>query len=87
MVLKRQVSPPQEETREEIEKKREEFIRGGGMVAADVVKKPKQKWTKLCLRIKVEALEKIDSEIAQKLSGTRTSWILEAIEEKLSKHE
>lgn len=83
MVLKRQVSAGEPEQTEIEKKKREEFIRGAGMVASDAVKKPKTRWTKICLRIKVEALEQIDAEIAQKLSGNRTSWISEAIEEKL----
>lgn len=83
MVLKRQVSAGEPEQTEIEKKKREEFIRGAGMVASDAVQKPKARWTKVCLRIKVEALEKIDAEVSQKLGGTRTSWILEAIEKKL----
>jgi hypothetical protein len=83
MVLRRQIPAGEPEQTEVEKKKREEFIRGAGMVASDTVQKPKTTWTKICLRIKVEALEKIDAEIAQKLSGNRTSWISEAIEEKL----
>jgi hypothetical protein len=85
MVLKRQVSLQEEETTEFQKKNREEFIRGGGLVSAD--KEQKTRWKKICLRIKEEALEKIDAELARKLGGSRTSWILEAIHEKLNKNE
>lgn len=85
MVLKRQV-PTQEEPQKDIEKEREKFIMGGGLVASDVKKQPnKNIWTKICLRIKEEALDKIDDSISKKMCGNRTSWILDAISEKLQR--
>jgi metal-responsive CopG/Arc/MetJ family transcriptional regulator len=37
------------------------------------------------LRIKTEAMEKIDEAIKNRIGITRTTWILEAIHEKLKK--
>lgn len=71
---------------EDLEKAREKFIKGGGMVAADV-KKPESKdeWTRIVIRIKKEAVMQIDELIGDTMGLTRTGWILQAIEEKLKK--
>ena len=90
MAIKK-VSMPEDVTVEEVNDKelarrRQEFIRGGGNVVADKVKKPKSNaWTKFCLRIKEDALERIDNAVSEKMGGNRTSWILEAIDEKLKR--
>jgi hypothetical protein len=83
MVLKRQVEKPSED----LEKAREEFIRGGGLVASDVKKEEakNEEWTKLSLRIKISAIDEIDSKLENKMGLTRTGWILQAIEEKLER--
>lgn len=85
MVLKRQVEAPKvEEPQEDIEKVREQFIRGGGLVASDIKKEEAEEWTKISLRIKVKAIAQIDEMISKKMGVTRTGWILQAIEDKLS---
>lgn len=68
----------------ELQKSREEFIRGGGLVASDINDK-KEEWTKIVLRIKSEALSQIDEIVDNKMGLTRTGWILQAIEEKLDR--
>lgn len=85
MALMRQVKTNAHD--EELQKKRDEFIRGGGLVSSDVKKKSKPKWTKMLLRIKEETIEKIEDEISHDDLATRTSWILQAIEEKLNRTE
>lgn len=83
MVLKRQIEAPEEKQPKDIEKARQEFIKGGGLVASDVQKEKDEEWTKISLRLKVEAIAKIDSLISKKMGVTRTGWIQQAIEDKL----
>jgi hypothetical protein len=86
MVLKRQVEiPKEEEPKKDVEKAREQFIRGGGLVPSDIKKEESDEWTKISLRIKVEAISKIDERISKKMGMNRTGWILQAIEEQFKK--
>jgi hypothetical protein len=59
----------------------EEIINKGAGVAADK-EKPK-KWVNFTLRIRSDLLEKIDKELESRVGMSKTSWILEAIQEKL----
>lgn len=86
MVLKKLISEVDREFSQDIQKKREEFIRGGGMVIADLEKKKKSvEWCKFPLRITREAVDKIEDSLSKRLGGNRTTWILEAIQEKLQR--
>lgn len=71
---------------EDIEKAREKFIGGGGLVASDVEHqaKEKQEWMRMVLRIRQDAVDQIDLLIKDRMGMTRTAWILEAIQEKLN---
>lgn len=80
-----------EEIPEDIEKARQEFIRGGGKVKADLdrkeVKEVKEEWERIMLRIKKEKITMIDEIVKNTMGLTRTGWILQAIEEKLKNSE
>ncbi len=82
MGLKR---PIEKQNAENIEIAREKFIRGGGLVPADVKNIKSNEWTRLSLRIKVDAINYIDDVISNKMGVTRTGWILQAIEEKMER--
>lgn len=47
--------------------------------------KKEKEWMHFLLRIKTEAMEKIDEEIKDRMGMTRTAWILETIQERLRK--
>lgn len=78
MVLLRKVSK-----KEPDEKEIEEYLEKGGLVAADIVKK--EKWMRMLLRIRSDAIIDIDKLISNRMGITRTSWILEAIQEKIKR--
>lgn len=67
------------EESKDIEKERKKFINN-----AEKNKKDK-KWTRMLLRIRSDFLEHIDESIKDKLNSTRTSWILETIQERIKK--
>jgi hypothetical protein len=89
MGLKRPLMKKQiENASDELEKARNEFIRGGGFVSSDVKKKEsKDDWSRIVIRIKEEAVMQIDALIGNTMGLTRTGWILQAIEEKFDKYE
>lgn len=71
-------------TDKDLEKKRREFIEKGGDVASD----HQSEWTNINLRIKTDMINKIDGIVKNERIGmNRTSWILEAIQEKFKKDE
>jgi hypothetical protein len=57
-------------------------ISKGGHVAADIHQMDKV-WTTMCLRITSELIRNIDE--IKSIGTSRNAWILEAIQEKLSK--
>lgn len=64
----------------DIEKEREKFISNAER------KEPKEKkyqWVKMLLRVRDDFVKHIDEQIKDKIGATRTSWILEAIQEKM----
>lgn len=69
-----------------MEEAREKFIMGGGLVAEDV-KKEKEEWSKVLMRIRSDVLRKIDKLVEKRMGLTRTAWLLEAIQEKLVRYE
>lgn len=79
MVLMRKVEKNKEEDLEELEKKRQKFILNAEK------KEEKKEWVRMLLRIKSEFIEYIDESIKDKLNATRTSWILETIQERIQK--
>lgn len=66
------------------QKEIDEFIGKGGLVSADI-KFNKDEWTKFLLRISFDDLKEIDERIKYDREQSRTSWILEAIREKLER--
>jgi hypothetical protein len=85
MVLKRPIEKDRIEMAEEdLQRAREEFIKGGGLVSCDISDiKHKEEWKKIILRVKTEAIMQIDALVENKMGMTRTAWILQAIEDKL----
>lgn len=63
------------------EKLTKEIISKGGKVTSE----NKKKWHIMCLRLTTDLLEKIDIDLVNRIGMKRTSWILEAIQEKLNK--
>jgi predicted HicB family RNase H-like nuclease len=62
----------------------EEFIAKGGQVSSEKDSSNKLEWTNFTLRIRKDLSEKIDVVIADRIGISKTAWILEAIQEKLS---
>lgn len=60
----------------------EEFISEGASVLSD--QKKHIEWTNFTLRIRKDLSEKIDDAIIDRIGISKTAWILEAIQEKLS---
>ncbi len=79
MVLLRKIEKKEESDSEDLEKKRQEFISNAEK------RKLKKEWVKLLLRIKTDFIEYIDESIKDKINATRTSWILETIQERIQK--
>lgn len=79
MVLMKKIEKQKIEESKDIEKERKKFINN-----AEKNKKDK-KWTRMLLRIRSDFLEHIDESIKDKLNSTRTSWILETIQERIKK--
>lgn len=76
MVFMKKVSKSKQEN---LEKLREEFIAKADKSSI------KNEWMRILLRIKSDDVQQIDEEIKSRMGMTRTSWILEAIQEKLQK--
>lgn len=74
-----------EQKKEPNEKEIEKYLEKGGLVPSDIEKK--EKWTRMLLRIRTDALIDIDKLISNRMGITRTSWILEAIQEKIKREE
>lgn len=69
--------------RKKINKHIDNVISQGAPVVADI---ESAKWKIISLRITTKMLEQVDAEIEQHRVGlTRNAWLLEAIQEKLSK--
>lgn len=85
MGLKKPIVMQLEKATEDLDKAREQFIKGGGFVAADVKQQPEKELKSILIRVKQEAVDQIDSLVENSLGMTRTGWILQAIEEKLKK--
>lgn len=66
--------------------KLESIIDKGGSVAADKARNEK-KYYFLNLRIHNVLNEKIDEALNDRLGTSKTAWILEAIQEKIKRHE
>lgn len=66
-----------------IKKKIEQFINKGADVSAD--KKEESGFTSILLRIPNSIVLKVNNEVEKKPWVKRTSWILDAINEKLNK--
>ena len=64
----------------EVRQKREKFINGAEFVAPNI---PKKQWSRIVLRIRRADIIEIDAIVEHRMGWTRTSWILQAIEEKL----
>jgi transposase len=79
MVLMRKVEKNEEEDSKELEKKRQKFISNAEK------KKASKDWVRMLLRIRSDFIEYIDESIKDKLNATRTSWILETIQERIQK--
>lgn len=67
------------------EKAREKFIAGAAPEEEAVVNKNEneKEWTRILLRIRVDAITQIDSLIKDRMAMTRTSWILQVIEDRI----
>jgi len=84
MVLKRKIE--KEESKEDLSKHREMIMRGGHVIADNVVEiPPKEKvvWTDILLRISKEMVAQIDEVKIQ--GSSRNAWIREAIIERLKR--
>jgi hypothetical protein len=84
MALKKLIEKPDEK---DVEKARQDFIKGAGLVAADNKQPSTDEWTRIVLRIRGKAINQIDRLISNTMGVTRTGWILQAIEEKLKRSE
>lgn len=87
MAFLKKIEKPKVESDADLEKKREKFISGGGLVIADVANKEsdEEKWLKILLRIRSDLVDEIDTLIKNRVGLTRTGWILEAIQEKIKR--
>jgi predicted DNA binding CopG/RHH family protein len=74
MVLKKKI---------EDHSKIEQIIDRGGEVSSD--KKKKTQWSHVNLRITSNMLSNIDIRLSKRIGLSRNAWILEAIQDKLSK--
>jgi hypothetical protein len=63
------------------ESERRRFIEKGGSVVSDV--KETSSWTNICLRIPRKMVSDIDDIVIGRVGFTRTTWILQALQEKL----
>ncbi len=64
----------------------EQVIEKGADVTSDK-KIDKENWVIFSLRIRTDLLEKIDNRLHNRLGMKKTSWILEAIQEKLKRED
>jgi len=62
----------------------EEFIEKGGAVASEKINSKEHEWTNFTVRIRKDLSKKIDEVIENRIGISKTAWILEAIQEKLS---
>lgn len=69
------------------EERQQEFIASGGRVLADLEEENEEldEWTKINLRVPVDMLEDIKPFISKRRRETRTSFILDAIQEKIDR--
>jgi transposase len=79
MVLMRKVEKNEEEDSKELEKKRQKFISNAEK------KKVSKDWVRMLLRIRSDFIEYIDESIKDQLNSSRTSWILETIQERIQR--
>lgn len=79
MVLMRKIQKNEEKDSEELERKRQQFISNAEK------KKVNKEWIKILLRIRNDFIEYIDESIKGKINATRTSWILETIQERIQR--
>ena len=64
--------------KKDMENERNRFISEGGKISP-----PSAEWTTICLRINKRMLNHVDEAVIEAMQPTRTTWILEAIREKL----
>ncbi len=69
------------------EERQQEFIASGGRVLADLEEENeyRDEWTKINLRVPIDMLEDIIPFISKRRRETRTSFILDAIQEKIDR--
>ncbi len=83
MVIKKKIDPVKEENYEKI---REDVISKGASVLADKEDTKNKEFVNFTLRIRVKMLDSIRKDLEER-PGTPTSWILDAIYEKLKKED
>jgi len=62
----------------------EQFIEKGGIVASENANSKEHEWTNFTIRIRKDLSKKIDDVIENRIGISKTAWILEAIQDKLS---
>lgn len=65
-----------------ITRKIEEVIGLGGSVRSD---KPIKRFKAICQKVRLDILEQVDEAVAERAGMNRSSWIQEAIQEKLKR--
>lgn len=71
--------------KKDIELERRRIIDRGGSSAEDY--KEKSEWKNICLRIPKEMVTEIDKVVKENIGFTRTSWILQTLQQKLKENQ
>lgn len=80
MVIKAKI----EKSDKDLDAEREKVILKGGQVSADIEKKDENRKA-ISLRFPLELLELIDKAVEERYGMTRTTWLLQAAQEKLER--
>lgn len=83
MVFLKKLTPAESKLEKELNEKRKRFIEAGG-VLDDVIDTEKG-WMKINIRIHQHMIDEIESLLKRNLRETRTSFILDAIQEKIDR--